>query len=309
MSIDIATFGETMALFLPRGGGVYQISYVGAESNVAVALARLGHAVRFAGAVGADELGRYIATQLEEEGVSTMLTFDDEYHTGIMLKEERAQETRVLYYRSRSPMAALKAPPDPALVLRGAAWLHVSGITPALSATCQHAVNALVRRAKADGIGVSFDVNYRPTLWPSTGTAMESLNSLFKFSDVIFIGEDEAEALIGGGSPEHITSFLGIAPSQELVVKHGPRGATAVIGGEAYWEPARAVEALEVTGAGDAFAAGYLSGHLRQAGPSARLRLGNLLASYAIRVRGDLGDPVTEEAVIETLNDDGIPNL
>ncbi|MFI1965528.1 sugar kinase [Streptomyces pathocidini] len=213
----------------------------------------------------------------------------------------------VAYYRAGSAAAAM----SPALVPRDVAWsgrvLHLSGITAALSDDCL----ALVRELTAPRPGrplVSFDVNYRVGLWQAAARRKEAasgnpvpgaagprvLLDLARGADLVFVGEDEAEAAWGVRGAEDLRDAL--PEPGVLVVKQGARGAVAYArqadGTDTItFEPALAVDVVAHVGAGDAFAAGFLSGTLRGLPIAARLRHGHLMAAAALAVPGDLAAP------------------
>jgi 2-dehydro-3-deoxygluconokinase len=153
---------------------------------------------------------------------------------------------------------------------------------------------------------VSFDVTWRPTLWP--GGAAEAagvLRSLAERADLVFVGADEAEEVFGTGDPERLRALMpgpGI-----LVVKDGARGAVAFEDGDAATsEPALDVEVVEPIGAGDAFAAGYLAGLMHGYDRRRRLRLGHLSAAATLVHPGDHG-PLPEPDVVAALLDSTAP--
>ncbi|MEU8567660.1 sugar kinase [Streptomyces pathocidini] len=213
----------------------------------------------------------------------------------------------VAYYRAGSAAAAM----SPALVPCDVAWsgrvLHLSGITAALSDDCL----ALVRELTAPRPGrplVSFDVNYREGLWQAAARRKEAasgnpvpgaagprvLLDLARGADLVFVGEDEAEAAWGVRGAEDLRDAL--PEPGVLVVKQGARGAVAYArqadGTDTItFEPALAVDVVAHVGAGDAFAAGFLSGTLRGLPIAARLRHGHLMAAAALAVPGDLAAP------------------
>ncbi|MDP9613140.1 2-dehydro-3-deoxygluconokinase [Streptomyces demainii] len=228
----------------------------------------------------------------------------------------------VLYYRAGSAAAAM----SPALVPREWAWsgrvLHLTGITPALSADCRALMRELTTRAPGRPL-VSFDLNYRFSLWRNADAGRSGngegdgraddgradadtgaepgpavLLGLARGCDLVFVGEDEAEAVWGVRGPEAIRAAL---PEPELlVVKQGSAGATAYArrpdGTDAVtFEPALRVDVVAPVGAGDAFAAGFLSGTLRGLPIAERLRHGHLMAAAALTVPGDLGTPPSRE--------------
>lgn len=141
---------------------------------------------------------------------------------------------------------------------------------------------------------MSFDVNYRVNLWQDAAHASSVLREIARRSDLVFVGDDEAEAAWGiTGGPEAIRAAL--PEPATLIVKQGAEGATAFTraagADEAAYEKALKVDVVASVGAGDAFAAGYLSATLRDLPPAARLRHGHLLAAAALTVPGDLGTP------------------
>jgi 2-dehydro-3-deoxygluconokinase len=174
--------------------------------------------------------------------------------------------------------------------------LHLSGITPALSASCFALVEALLDVPR-DGLCVSFDVNLRPALWG--GRDLSMLAGLAARADIVLTGDDEARHVWGTGDPAELRALL--PGPHTVVVKHGERGATLVEGGaEPLFAPALRVDVVEPVGAGDAFAAGFLAATLRGAAPMARLRQGHLQAAVALLTHDDVGVPLARD-VVDTL--------
>ncbi|WP_232838749.1 sugar kinase [Streptomyces geranii] len=294
-----------MAALRARGalrlGGDLGLSVAGAESNVAIGLARLGHRVRWAGRVGADELGALVLRTLRAEGVDTeyAVTDDTGRPTGLLLTEPRLGTlTRVNYYRTGSAGSAL-TPADvlPALT-PGTRILHLTGITPALGGSAAESVLAAATAARAAGITVCLDVNHRSRLWTSD-QAREALRPLLAHIDLLIASEDELplvqEAAPGGGESETVRSLLA-AGVAEVVVKRGARGATVFTADGPTDRAAREVDAVDLVGAGDAFVAGYLSGLLDGADVPARLHRAVTTAAFAVATRGDWeGLPTRDE--------------
>src|SRR5450756_2518542 len=156
-SPDVVTLGETMVSLRTgaplRLGGTLSMTMAGAESNVAIGLTRLGHAVRWGGRVGADEVGAYILRTLRAESVAVdTVVVDVERPTGLMLAERRvADVSRVSYYRAGSAGSALSAADAAACLADAPRILHLTGITPALSASAAQAVTEAVRLARRAG--------------------------------------------------------------------------------------------------------------------------------------------------------------
>ncbi|NGO09082.1 sugar kinase [Streptomyces sp. HC44] len=292
---EVVTFGETMAALRAGGalrlGGSLGLSVAGAESNVAIGLARLGHRVRWVGRVGADELGALVLRTLRAESVDIghAVTDDAGRPTGLLLTEPRMGTlTRVSYYRTGSAGSAL-APADvlPALST-GTRVLHLTGITPALGPSAAEAVRAAVMAAREAGITVCLDVNYRSRLW-SSDLARATLRPLLACTDLLIASEDELPMVLkrpGADERESVDSLLTEGVS-EVVVKRGARGATCFTSRETVDRAARRVEAVDLVGAGDAFVAGYLSGFLQGADVPARLDRAVTTAAFAVATRGD----------------------
>ena len=234
----------------------------GAEANVASHLAALGRRTAWAGAVGDDALGRRIVTRIAERGVDTRwVETDPGAPTGVYFKDPGQGVT---YYRNGS--AASRLGPDfvAGLPLAGTRVVHLSGITPALSASCDALVDALIDAARAAAACVSFDVNHRPALWSSTDAAARRLLELAARADVVFVGRDEAEVLWGTATADDVRAVL--PEPAHLVVKDGAVGATEFGTHGTAHAPALRVELVEAVGAGDAFAAGWLGAWLAGSG-------------------------------------------
>ena len=213
---EVVVMGETMALFSSRSAGVLRsgakadFSVGGAESNVAIGLARLGVPVAWIGRVGVDPFGDEIVRVLRGEGVEVLARRDGSRRTGLMVKERRtALHQRVVYYRSDSAGSALSPDDVDDRIVGGARVLHVTGITPALSESATAAVDHAIDAARAAGTTVSLDVNYRSALW-SRDAATAALTRLLPSVDILFAGLEEAELLTGRASgPEQAADLSG----------------------------------------------------------------------------------------------------
>lgn len=258
----------------------------GAESNVACGLAHLGHNVEWLSRLGDDPLGQGVVDFLTSRGVgTTTVARDADRRTGVYFKDSTDQQTTVYYYRSGSAAAAMSRSSVHPETLRGARLLHLSGITAALSSSCDDLMQALVVDRQHDIQTVSFDVNYRPGLWP-VARAAPRLRELADAADVVVVGRDEAETLWGATTPEGVRELL--PHVRQLVVKDNDLGATCFSEEGISFQPALKVGVVEPVGAGDAFAAGYLSGLLKGMSPEARLRHGHVLAALTLQHVSDL---------------------
>ncbi|WP_422769030.1 sugar kinase [Plantactinospora sp. WMMC1484] len=285
--LDALCVGETMVMVTPTPGGrldaesTFVLRAGGAESNVAMFLAALGHRVGWAGRVGADPLGDLVVEQVRGTGVDTSLVEVDQARpTAVYLKDPGPDGTRVYYYRRGSAAAGMDPEYADRIDAVPATVLHLSGVTPALSGSCRALVDHLVSIRPAGRGLVSFDVNHRPALWSDRSAAATELLRLAQAADVVFVGLDEAARLWDVTTPEQVRALLDRPGA--LVVKNGAVEAVTYTADSVTVEPARPVEVVEPVGAGDAFAAGWLSGALRGLDQTARLRLGHLVAGAAL---------------------------
>ncbi|WP_053675390.1 sugar kinase [Streptomyces sp. NRRL B-1140] len=296
--VDVVALGESMVTFLPSRPGPladvpsFERGIGGAESNVACVLAATGHSVRWISSVGADPFGDHLVETIGGYGVDvTHVRRDPDRPTGIYFRtagDRSGAAHEVAYYRAGSAASAMSAGTvDPAAVRAGRV-LHLSGITAALSGTCLGLMRELTTRRPGRPL-VSFDVNHRPGLWRG-GDAPAVLRDLARCADLVFVGQDEAWGL---HSAEAVRAAL---PEPEvLVVKQGAAGATVFHQRDVTFVPAPRVDVVAAVGAGDAFAAGFLSATLRGLPVRDRLRHGHLMAAAALTVPGDLAAPPARE--------------
>ncbi|MGY0018331.1 sugar kinase [Streptomyces sp. cg35] len=298
---DVVALGESMVTFVPSVPGrladvpSFERGIGGAESNLACVLAAGGHHARWVSRVGADGFGDHLVEAIGAYGVDVSgVRRDPARPTGIYFRTagDRATDAHeVAYYRAGSAASAMSAANMDLGVLRAGRVLHLSGITAALSADCLGLLGALLERPGTPGGPLlSFDVNHRPGLWADPADARVLLD-LARRADLVFVGEDEAEDAFGvTGGPDAVRAAL---PEPDLlVVKRGADGAIAYDrDGGRHFEPAPRVDVVAAVGAGDAFAAGFLSATLRGLPAAARLRHGHLWAAAALTVPGDLAAP------------------
>ena len=301
---DLVSIGETMVAFVTRSDRRrYLAVTAGAESNVAVGMAQLGCRTRWVSRLGDDPLGGFIEDSIAAAGVDVAVSRDDTKPTGVMTKHVSDSQTNVQYYRSQSAARSLSV--DDLSRAAQTRWTHVTGITVALSTSAADMVEAVIdRRAVQEG-RVSFDVNHRSVLWPDTATASRSLLPHCQRADVVFIGDDEAAALLGISEAGALAELILRRDDQELVLKRGAAGASVVTRRGDAFEPALPTEVVDLTGAGDAFAAGYLAASCFGWPARARLRLGHLLGSRVVGVLEDVPPPFSP-AELEALSPDAL---
>lgn len=301
--IDVVTLGETMVSLRTgtplRLGGSLDMTVAGAESTVAIGLARLGHRVRWGGRVGDDELGAFILRTLRAESVNIdTAVIDPERPTGLMIAERRINDlSRVSYYRAHSAGSVLSTTDAAACLAEKPRILHLSGITPALSTLAAEAVTEAVRLARAAGALVSVDVNYRSKLW-SAEDARPVLSRLVRGADLVIASEEELE-LVARGSEADAAGELAASGVSALVIKRGARGASVWSPGGVDHANALSVTVRDTIGAGDAFTAGYLSGVLDGLSPASALARGTLTGAFAVATVGDWeGAPTRAELAL-----------
>ena len=300
-NLDVITVGETMVLGVPprpgrlRHAGGLELKIGGAESNLAVALSRLGLSAGWAGYLGDDEPGQLVLDRIRAEGVDTSrVRRIKEHPTGLYLREQVGADVRVYYYRQGSAASTMQRDAFDAVYLSGATFVHLTGITPALSEDCRAFVLWAAREARASGARVSFDVNYRSKLW-GTGEAREFVEEILPDVYLLFAGDEEARAL-WDRDDEALVRELAHRGPEEVVLKTGSTGSLALVDGEVLEHPAFTVAEVDPVGAGDAFAAGYLAGHLWDLPAEERLRTANAMGALSVATLGDYeGLPDREE--------------
>lgn len=246
----------------------------GAESNVAIAASRLGIAATWVGRVGDDVVGSRIVRDLRAEGVDVRVVVDRTAPTGLLLKNQaRPGRVDVAYYRAGSAASKLSPADVERAEITSADLLHVTGITPALSATASAAVFSAVETARDRGAVVSFDINHRSRLW-SADAARSTYQRLVASADIVFASDDEAALTLGGdGTPRELADGLRALGAHTVVIKLGDRGAGSLVDGEWRERAAARVAVVDTVGAGDAFVGAYLAATLLELDLDERLRL------------------------------------
>lgn len=301
---EVVCLGESMVTFLPSRPGrladvpAFTRTIGGAESNVACALAAAGHTVKWISRVGADGFGDHLVEAIGAYGVDTSAVRRDAdgRPTGIYFRTATDRSTtahEVAYYRAGSAASAMSPRTMDRAALFSGRVLHLSGITAALSDDCLALMRELAERRPGRPL-LSFDVNHRPALWRDD-SGPDVLLAVARGADLVFVGDDEAAQVWDLRGPEAIRAAL--PEPAVLVVKAGADGATAFVRDEATGTdtvtavPALAVDVVAPVGAGDAFAAGFLSGTLRGLPTEARLRHGHLMAAAVLTDAGDVCVP------------------
>jgi 2-dehydro-3-deoxygluconokinase len=310
VTAEVVTLGECLVSFVALEPGpladigTFRAVAAGAEANVAVGVARLGHASAFVGRVGSDPFGRTLIRALRGEGVDVAHLRPDDAPTGLMIRDRPALGPSHVEYRRSGSAGSRLAPVDveeARALFATAAWLHVSGVTAAISASAREAVGAAFDLAAAHGLRTSLDLNLRRRLW-TDAEAAEVLRPLAARADVVLGSADEFAAVAGldpGTSSEELVTAALALGAPTIVLKLGHAGAIeASAAGPAVAALPPVVESVvDVVGAGDAFCAGWIVATLEGLTGAARLGLANACGAASVGALGDqAGLPTRAEA-------------
>ena len=292
---DLVTLGEVLLRLAAPSPARFEtvrqldLQFGGAEANVAAACARLGLSTAWISALPANPWGERIRRELTGHGVDcTHVRMTDGARVGVYFLEYGAppRPVHVLYDRRDSAFARLDAAQVDWEPVRRARLVHLTGITPALGESAR----SLVERALAEAASVSFDVNYRATLW-SPAEARAFLEPVLARVRYLFIGQSEAQTLFGlGGAPEQVLGVLArLAPKATISLQRGEEGST-VLAGDRILRPTRrhVVQMVDPIGAGDAYAAGFLWATLRGSDLQEAVDAGTAVAAIKCSMWGDI---------------------
>ncbi|HLH69744.1 MAG TPA: sugar kinase [Candidatus Dormibacteraeota bacterium] len=292
--IDAITIGESMVLLDPTEDGPldavpgYRQRVAGAESNFAIALARLGLRAAWVSRLGADPFGRLIRRCMTSEGVEVHAVEDETSPTGIYFKERLAAERVMVYYYRTGSAASRLAPEDvPEGLVRRSRLLHFTGISLAVSGRLPEATLHAVALARRHGLLISFDPNLRPKLW-GVDEARRSLGPVLRDLDLLLTGEREIQLLTGETDWRRLLRELHRRRIHIVVIKRGAAGALVASDERiVVVPPADVGRVVDSVGAGDAFNAGFVAGHLRGLDLEQCATLGGALGAAALAGTGD----------------------
>lgn len=296
---DVLSFGETMIrLAVPVGerletASSLEVRIGGAESNVAVALARLGRRAAWCSVLPQNPLGRRIAGELRWHGVDVSpVHWVERGRVGIYFLDTGAapRPTQVLYDRAGSAIATADPDRIDLSIVEQTRLLHLTGITPALSPSCREIAQRLVERAGQLGVPVCFDVNYRSLLW-TPAEAAEALAPFCRAASVLICGRGDAATIwsLDGSPDEVLAGLVELFRAPVTVLTLGDEGALAqTADGQRFQAPPVQATVVDRVGAGDAFAAGFLHGYLDGGDVARGLWYGVALAALKLTLHGDL---------------------
>jgi dehydrogluconokinase len=295
--LDMVTFGEAMLLLVADQPGPLEDApgfhkrTAGAETNVAIGLARLGLKVGWASRLGADSMGRYLLATLQREGVDcSKVVYDPAQRTGLQFKGRVSDgsDPPTEYHRTGSAASHMGVADVDEAWLRSARHLHATGVFAALSATSLAAACKTLQIMREAGRTISFDPNLRPTLWSSPEQMRHWVNHLAERADWVLPGLDEGRFLTGHDTPEAIAHHYRRRGAQLVVVKLGADGAyfDAETGtGHVAGFPVDKV--IDTVGAGDGFAVGVVSALLQGKSVADAVKRGAWIGARAVQVLGD----------------------
>ena len=282
MPFDVITFGEAMIRLSPPNfrrleqARSLDVQVGGAELNTAVGLARLGRAAAWVSRLTRNPLGRLVANHAREAGVGTEhVVWTDEDRVGVYFLEFGAapRASSVLYDRKGAAVAGIRpGMVDWPAAFAGARWFHVTGITPALSPSAAETTREALQAARAAGVTVSIDLNYRVKLW-TAAEAGRCLTDFMPFCQVLITTEEDVERVFGikGKDDEDVAGLVArrfpldvvaITLRENPLVWKNRWTAIAYRGGAVYRTRTYEVEIVDRLGAGDSFAAGLIHGLL-----------------------------------------------
>lgn len=296
MKRQILLVGEPMGLLMAQSGGKleevtgYSLAVAGAEFNVAIGLARLGHSVTYLTKLGEDPFGRMISTALAKNGIrNDSVVFSGQHPTGFMLKSLVEEGDPDIFYYRKGSAASTLAPEDVERVpFEEYSHLHLTGIFPALSPTTLDASQALIDKARAHNLSITFDPNLRPQLWGSKEEMVQAINHIAVQADIVMPGEAEGEILTGATTLEGIIAFYLERGVQAVVIKQGGTG--ALVGTKEGVTPVPGFpvdKVVDTVGAGDGFAAGFISALQEGKSLAEAVQRGNGVGAIQVTCRGD----------------------
>ncbi|GAK05334.1 2-dehydro-3-deoxygluconate kinase [Geomicrobium sp. JCM 19037] len=312
--MDVVTIGETMVVFEAGSQGPLRYTHTftkrhgGAESNVAIGIQRLGHSARWMSQVGDDELGQYLLQSIRGEGVDTnFVTTSPTAPTGLFIKEfRRPNEGSVHYYRAGSAASQMSSDLIDEELFRNAKVLHITGITPLISKSCDEVITKAIHLAKKLGLFVSFDPNLRFKIMEVYGEdrARDRMRELAGLSDLFLPGLDEAEWMYGTNDESEIAHRAFLDGAKQIVIKNGSTHSYyAERDGKSGFVNSHSVDrVVDPIGAGDGFASGVIVGILEEMTLHDAVNLGAAVGALVVSSPGDIEGLPTRKEVDLFLN-------
>jgi 2-dehydro-3-deoxygluconokinase len=296
-ALDVITFGEAMMLLVADRPGplehaeAFHKRTAGAETNVAIGLARLGLKVGWASRLGTDSMGRYLLAAMAKEGIDcSHVVCDAAQNTGFQFKGKvtDGSDPPVEYHRKGSAASHMGMADIDEAWLLSARHLHATGVFAAISATTLPAARKTMDLMRTAGRSVSFDPNLRPTLWATPELMRTSINDLATRADWVLPGLEEGRFLTAEATPEGIARFYRQRGAKLVFVKLGSKGAYFQNeAGDGYVPGFPVAEVVDTVGAGDGFAVGVISALLDGLSVPDAVKRGAWIGARAVQVLGD----------------------
>ena len=303
---DLIAVGEPLVELAAESAGSlgdverFRCGWGGDTANCVLAAARLGGACGYVTRVGDDEFGHAFIAMLERGAVdASQVRVDAEHHTGVYFVSYTDERQHQFTYLRRDSAASHLAGGDidPAYVGR-ARILHASGISQAISRSCADAIETAMTTARAAGTTVSYDANVRPALG-TAGTLRRHFAQALSLADIVFVSEEDIAHLYDDSPVETaLDRILGEQPTL-AIAKLGARGCLVGDDAGARWHvPGWTVEAVDATGAGDAFSAGFILSWLRGAAPDEAGRFANAVGALTATGVGAIAPQPNHDQVV-----------
>jgi 2-dehydro-3-deoxygluconokinase len=298
---DLLTLGETLVRLSPPGAQrieqarLFEIWLGGTELNVAALLARLGRRTAWVSRLPEGPLGRLVAGEARRHGVDTRwVRWIAGARQGLVFYEPGPQPrtSRVIYDRKGSAASELDFGDAPwERLIAASAWLHLSGIPPALGAGCRALVLKLAALAAAAKKPVSYDLNYRATL-TTAAEAKAVLEAVATHLEMLALSERDAQGVLGFSEQgERLAEAIGVRYGVPIVALTRPPeaepGSLLLTRGSLRIAPRYPVGVVDRIGAGDSFVAGLIHG-LLDGDSDLGLRLGAFAAAIGLATPGDI---------------------
>ncbi len=270
----------------------FQMTLGSASAIFACGMTKLGHAVTFLSKVGRDNFGRFCLDALREAGVSTEKVVEDAgLKTGVTISLSTPHDRALVTFLGA--ISELGIEQLPLAALEGHSHLHLTSYF--LQHRLRPSFPQIMSEAKRQGLTTSFDPNADPSSeW------RDDIWEVLSHTDVLFLNESEAMQLTRCDDIDDALKLLG-GTLPCAIIKLGPRGAIAVRGEEIVLTPGFKLEAVDTTGAGDSFAAGFLHGFLEGTNLSTCLKFGNACGALSTLRAGGTANQPTREQLVEFL--------
>jgi len=305
--MDVITIGDGMIAMCPKQKGpiIFSNSFErkigGAELNVAIGCARLGLKSGWISRLGNDDFGKYILKTTRGEGIDiSEVKLVDGYPTSVYFREVLSDgSSRSFYYREKSPTSTMNAKELNEEYFKNAKVLHITGVFPSINMNNREVILEAVKLAKKNNLIISFDPNIRLKMW-SKEEAKTYIDKLLPYVDILLIGDEEIEILLEETNIEKaIKTFHGYGIGK-VIVKKGAKGAIGSDGENIYdVEGIKPKALVDTVGAGDGFAAGFLTALLKGETLENTIRFANAVGSLVVGVEGDNeGLPYYDEVLV-----------